>query len=119
MYIYICCQQNETVKHYLLSCPRFTAQRNELLTSAAQVCGKAWLTSTDNGKLELLLNGFAQLSFTITTIFYCSVLSTVLFWILFASPINALCVYVSCLFCNTVLFCLLFLYTSYCTEFFV
>ena len=30
----------------------------------------------------------------------------VLFWILVASPSNALCVYVSCLFCNTILFCL-------------
>jgi hypothetical protein len=59
----ICCHQNETVKHYLLLCPRFAAQRNELLTSAAQVCGKAWLTSNDNGKLEFLLNGSVQLSF--------------------------------------------------------
>ena len=48
----ICCHQNETVKHYLLLCPRFAAQRNKLLTSAAQVYGKAWLTSNDNGKLE-------------------------------------------------------------------
>jgi hypothetical protein len=59
----ICCHQNETVKHYLLLCLRFAAQRNELLTSAAQVCGKAWLTSNDNGKLEFLLNGSVQLSF--------------------------------------------------------
>ena len=59
----ICCHQNETVKHYLLLCPRFDAQRNELLTSAAQVCGKAWLTSNGNGKLEFLLNGSVQLNF--------------------------------------------------------
>jgi hypothetical protein len=59
----ICCHQNETVKHYLLLCPRFAAQHNELLTSAAQVCGKAWLTSNDNGKLEFLFNGSVQLSF--------------------------------------------------------
>ncbi len=59
----MCCQQNETAKHYFLSSPRFAAQRNEHLTSTAQVCGKAWLTSSDNVKLEFLLNGSAQLSF--------------------------------------------------------
>ena len=36
---------------------------NFLITSAAQVRGKAWLTSSDNVELEFLLNGSAQLSF--------------------------------------------------------
>jgi hypothetical protein len=56
-------------------------------------------------------------------IVYCSVLSNVLFWILVASPSNALCVYVSCLFCNTVLFglfiCVLFGVNNLIYPFFI
>ena len=36
----VCGSERESVKHYLLSCPRFVAQRTNLLTSAAQVCGQ-------------------------------------------------------------------------------
>ncbi len=54
--------ERETVKHYLLICPRFAAQRSNLLTSAAQVCGQEWLVSTDNEKVKFMLKGSAQLS---------------------------------------------------------
>ena len=40
-----CGLEHETVKQYFLLCPRFAAQRNTLLTPAAQVCGQAWLYS--------------------------------------------------------------------------
>ena len=53
----VCGLENESVKHYLLSCPCFAAQRNKLLTSAAQVCGQSWLVSGDNEKVQCSLKG--------------------------------------------------------------
>ncbi len=55
-------RKRNCVKHYLLICPRFAAQRLNLLTSAAQVCGQEWLVSTDNEKVKFMLKGSAQLS---------------------------------------------------------
>ena len=53
----MCGLETETVKYYLLIYPRFAAQRLNLLTSAAQVCGQELLVSTDNGSLYLLNAG--------------------------------------------------------------
>ena len=55
--------EDESVKHYLLSCPCFAAQRNKLLTSAAQVCGQSWLVSGDNEKVQCMLTGSTKLSY--------------------------------------------------------
>jgi hypothetical protein len=54
---------SKSVKHYLLSCPRFAAQRIKLLTSAAQDCVQSWLVSGDNEKVECMLKGSIQLSY--------------------------------------------------------
>ena len=67
----MCGLERETVKHYLLICPRFAAQCSDLLTSAAQVCGQGWLASSDNEKVKLMLKGSAQLSYFLIPIWYC------------------------------------------------
>ena len=59
----ICGLERETVKHYFILCPLSAAQRNTLLTSAAQVCGQAWLARSDNVKLDYMLKGSNQLSY--------------------------------------------------------
>ena len=59
----VCGLERETVKHYLLSCPRFAAQRTNLLTSAAQVCGQEWQVGSDNEKVTFMLKGSTQLSY--------------------------------------------------------
>jgi allophanate hydrolase subunit 2 len=61
----VCGSERETVKHYLLSCPRFAAQRTNLLTSAAlQVyCGQEWQVGSDNEKVTFMLKGSTQLSY--------------------------------------------------------
>jgi hypothetical protein len=46
-----CKQGKETVKHYLLECPRYATQRATLLTSAAQLFGQSWLRCSDTVKL--------------------------------------------------------------------
>ena len=62
MYVYGL--ERETVKHYLLICPRFAAQRLNLITSAAQVCGHEWLViATMRQSIKLMLKGSAQLSY--------------------------------------------------------
>ena len=58
-----CGLESQSVKHYLLSCPHFAAQRIKLLTSAAQVCGQSWLVSGDNEKVKCMLKGSIQLSY--------------------------------------------------------
>ena len=47
----------ESVKHFVLFCPRYTAQRNLLLTSAADIVGETWSSSSDAKKLNFLLHG--------------------------------------------------------------
>ena len=59
----VCGLERETVKHYLLSCPRFAAQRTNLLTSAAQVCGQEWQVGSINDKVTFMLKGSTQLSY--------------------------------------------------------
>ena len=42
-----CGLDSESVKHFFLFCPRYAAQRNLLLTSAARILGETWLSSID------------------------------------------------------------------------
>jgi hypothetical protein len=56
-----CGLERETVQHYFLNCSPFAAQRSVLLTSAAQLCGQAWIESGDSEKL--LLHGCENLSY--------------------------------------------------------
>ena len=51
----ICGENIETVTHYLLKCPRYSALRFSLLSAAAQVCGDGWNLLSDSLKLKLLL----------------------------------------------------------------
>ncbi len=68
----------------MLICPRFAAQRLNLLTSAAQVCGQEWLVSTDYEKVKFMLKGSAQLSHKKTVSYL--VLFNATFWIPVDSP---------------------------------
>ena len=54
-----CSFDSESVKHFFLHCPRYAAQRHVLLTSAVNILGETWSSSSDARKL----------------IFYCMVLS--------------------------------------------
>jgi hypothetical protein len=58
-----CGLERETVQHYFLNCSLFAAQRSVLLTSAAQLCGQAWIESVDSEKRSCLLHGCENLSY--------------------------------------------------------
>ena len=58
-----CSLERETVKRYLLKCPRFPAQRSVLLTSAAHLCGQAWLECSDSEKVSCFLHDCEKLSY--------------------------------------------------------
>ena len=47
----------ESVKHFFLFCPRYAAQRNLLLTSAARILGETWSSSSDARKINFFLFG--------------------------------------------------------------
>jgi hypothetical protein len=84
----------------LLSCPRFAAQRTNLLTSAAQVCGQEWQVGSDNEKVTFMLKGSTQLSYK--EIVRYLVLYNVIFWILVDSPspfLHAIVFVTICSFC--------------------
>ena len=48
---------SESVKHFFLFCPRYAAQRNVLLISAATILGETWPSSSDARKINFLLYG--------------------------------------------------------------
>ena len=52
-----CSFDSESVKHFFLHCPRYAAQRHVLLTSAANILGETWSSSSDARKLNFLLYG--------------------------------------------------------------
>ena len=62
-----CGTSNETVEHFLLSCPRFAALRVTLLTFAAHKLGKNWLYSSKTHKIRSLLYGCAHVDFQTNT----------------------------------------------------
>ena len=51
-----CIFDSESVKHFFLYCPRYFAQRNVLLTSAANILGETLSSSSDARKLNSLLS---------------------------------------------------------------
>ena len=56
----------ESVKHFFLFCPRYAAQRNRLLlTSAANILGETWSSSSDAKKLNFLLYGVKSVNYDI------------------------------------------------------
>ena len=55
----------ESVKHFFLFCPRYAAQRNLLLTSAANILGETWSSSSDAKKLNFLLYGVKSANYNI------------------------------------------------------
>ena len=56
---------SEPVKHFLLFCPRYAAQRNVLLTSAASIIGETWSSSSDASKLNFLLRSVKSVNYDI------------------------------------------------------
>ena len=60
-----CSLDSESVKHFLLFCPRYAAQRNVLLTSAASILSETWSSSSNASKLAFLLHGVNSLNYDI------------------------------------------------------
>ena len=59
-----CGLDTESVKHFFLFCPRYAAQRN-LLTSAANILGETWSSSSDAKNLNFLLYGVKSANYDI------------------------------------------------------
>ena len=55
----------ESVKHFFLFCPRYAAQRNLLLTSAARILGETWSSSSDARKINFFLFGVKSVNYDI------------------------------------------------------
>ena len=55
----------ESVKHFFLFCPRYAAQRNLLLTSAARILGETWSSSSDVRKIYFSLFGVKSVNYDI------------------------------------------------------
>lgn len=53
----------ESLTHYFLTCPKYAAQRQILLTSAVHILGVTWLSMSNTTKLNILLYGDARLNF--------------------------------------------------------
>ena len=60
-----CGLDTESVKHFFLFCPRYAAQRNLLLTSAANILGETWSSSSVAKKLNFLLYGVKSANYDI------------------------------------------------------
>ena len=56
----------ESVKHFFLFCPRYAAQRNLLLTSAARILGETWSSNSDAiEKINVFLFGVKAVNYDI------------------------------------------------------
>ena len=55
----------ESVKHFFLFCPRYGAQCNLLLTSAARILGETWSSSSDARKINFFLFGVKSVNYDI------------------------------------------------------
>ena len=53
---------HESIKHYLLHCPRYAALRFPLLSAAAQVLNDRWHLLSESHKVNVLLTGADDLS---------------------------------------------------------
>ena len=53
------------MKHFFLFCPRYAAQHNLLLTSAARILGKMWSSSSDARKINFFLFGVKCVNYDI------------------------------------------------------
>ena len=60
-----CGLDSESVRRFLLFCPRYATQRNVLLASAASILGETWSSSSDARKLNFLLYGVKFLNYDI------------------------------------------------------
>ena len=63
-----CCEcglDYESVKHFFLFCPRYAAQRNLLLTSAARILSETWSSSSDARKINFFLFGAKSVNYDI------------------------------------------------------
>ncbi len=58
----MCGFNTETIKHYFLYCPIFAAQRQKLLSSAAQLFADDWSRINDAQIVEMFLHGSSLLS---------------------------------------------------------
>ena len=58
----MCGFNTETIKHYFLHCLIFAAQRQKLLSSAAQLFADDWSRMNDVQIVEMFLHGSSSLS---------------------------------------------------------
>ena len=66
------------MKHFFLLCPRYAAQRNVLLTSAASILGETWSSSSDARKINFLLHGVKSVNYDINCAFFREVQSFII-----------------------------------------
>ena len=64
-----CSFDSESMKHFSLCCPRYAAQR-DVLTSAANILGKTWSSSSDPKKLNFLLYGVESVNCDVNCAFF-------------------------------------------------
>ena len=62
------------MKHFSLYCPRYAAQC-DVLTSAANILGETWSSSSDAKKLNFLLYGVESVNYDVNCAFFREVLS--------------------------------------------
>ena len=60
----------ETVKHYLLDCPLYSALRTKLLSSAACILADRWTTMSESQLISAFLFGAPFLSLKQNSIFH-------------------------------------------------
>ena len=53
------------MNHFFLFYPRYAAQRNLLLTSAARILGETWSSSSDARKINFFLLGVKSINYDI------------------------------------------------------
>ena len=58
----MCGFNTETIKHYFLRCPIFAAQRQKLLSSAAQMFADDWSRMKNVQIVQIFLHGSSSLS---------------------------------------------------------
>ena len=54
-----------SVNHFFLFCPRYAAQYNLPLTSAARILGETWSSSSDAGKINFFSLGVKSVNYVI------------------------------------------------------
>ena len=60
-----CSFDSESVKHFILYCLRYAAQRDVLITSATNILGETWSSSSDAKNVNFLLYGVESVNYDV------------------------------------------------------